>query len=86
MAVISDILTVAMDSGRGGTIISAITRRANLSHSVALKKCQKLIDLGFMESIKNKKNQVFIITEKGILIFHQLQRFIDFVKSFKIRY
>lgn len=86
LGIISDILFVTMDCGRQGAIISSISRRANLSHYTVIEKCQKLIDAGLIESTSNNKNHTFIITEKGVQFFQQLQKFIETVREVKIRY
>lgn len=83
---ISDILSVTADYGTQGTIISSIARRANLSHYAAVDKCQKLIDLGLMISINNGKNHNFIVTEKGIVFFQELQKFIKIAQEVNIRF
>lgn len=86
IGIISGILSVTMDCGRCGTIISSIARRANLSHNTAIEKCQKLIDLGMMEMITYGRNRMYAITEKGIQFFQQMQKFLDIVQEIKIRY
>ncbi len=86
MGIISDVLGVTMDSGKQGAIISSISRRANLSHYTALEKCQKLVDFGLIESINGKKSRTFVITEKGIQFFREMQKFIEIVQAVKIRY
>ena len=86
MGIISDVLGVVMDSGKQGVIISSIARNANLSHYTALEKCQKLVGFGLMESMVDSKNRTFMITEKGILFFHEMQKFIELVQEVKIRY
>lgn len=86
MGIISDVIGVVMDSGKQGAIISSIARNANLSHYTALEKCQKLVGFGLMESIVDNKNRIFVITEKGMLFFHEMQKFIELVQEVKIRY
>jgi len=86
LGIISDILCVAMDSDRQGTIISSIARRANLSHNAAIEKCQKLVNSGLMENINHKRNRTFAITEKGIHFFQQMQKFLEIAQSIKIRF
>jgi predicted transcriptional regulator len=86
LGIISDILYVTIDCGRQGAIISSIARRANLSHYAVIEKCQKLIDAGLVESRSNNKNRTFIITEKGVQFFQQLQKFVETVREVKIRY
>jgi predicted transcriptional regulator len=75
-----------MDCGIQGTIISSIARRANLSHYTAMEKCQKLIDFGLMESKIDKKSRSFVITEKGIQFYHEMQKFLEIAQEIKIRY
>lgn len=86
MGIISDVLGVVMDCGKQGAIISSIARNANLSHYTALEKCQKLVGFGLMEATSDKRNRTFIITEKGIQFFHEMQKFIELVQEVKIRY
>jgi predicted transcriptional regulator len=84
LEMISDILRVTMDFGTQGILISTIARNANLSHYSAMDKCQKLINFGMMESKIDEKNNIFIITEKGITFFHELQKFLETAQIIKI--
>ena len=86
MGIISDILRVTLDCDRYGAIISSITRKANLSHYTAIEKCQKLMDFGLLESVSNKRNRTFVITEKGMQFFQEMQKFIAIAQAVKIRY
>ena len=86
MGIIADILGVTMDGGTQGVIVSAISRRANLSHYAVLEKCQKLIDAGLVESLKDNRNRLFMITEKGIKFFQEFQRFQNLVQTMNLRY
>jgi predicted transcriptional regulator len=86
MGIISDILGVTMDGGTQGVIVSAISRRANLSHYAVLEKCQKLINAGLVESMKDNRNRLFVITEKGIRFFQEFQRFQSVVQMMNLRY
>ena len=86
MGIIADILGVTMDGGTQGVIVSAISRRANLSHYAVLEKCQKLIDAGLVESMKDNRNRLFTITEKGIRFFQEFQRFQSIVQMMNLRY
>jgi predicted transcriptional regulator len=70
LGIISDILSVTIDCGRNGAIISSISRRANLSHYAVIEKCKKLADAGLVKSLNNSRNRIFAITEKGISFFH----------------
>ena len=85
IGIISDVLRVVMDYGRHGVIISTISRRANLSHYTAMEKCQKLAELGLMETFMDRKNRVFSITEKGIELFHHMEKFLETIQEIKIR-
>jgi len=86
MGIMADILCVTMDGGTQGVIVSAISRRANLSHYAVLDKCQKLIDAGLVDSMKDNRNRLFVITEKGIRFFQEFQRFQSLVQSMNLRY
>ena len=84
--IISEILDVIMDAGRGGALISSISRRTNLSHYVSIENCQKLVDAGMVKTSKTDKNHIFVVTEKGIQFFHELQKFMEMAKSIQIRF
>lgn len=86
LGIISDILSITMDCGRQGTIISSLARRANLSHNSVVDKCQKLIDAGLIESLSNNRNHTFIITEKGIQFFHEIQKFMESTQEINMRF
>ena len=86
MGIIADILGVTMDGGTQGVIVSAISRRANLSHYAVLDKCQKLIDAGLVDSMKDNRNRLFMITEKGIKFFQEFQKFQNLVQAMNLRY
>lgn len=86
IGIISEILGATMDSGRGGAMISSISRRTNLSHYALTENCQKLIDAGMVQSTNNARNHIFVITEKGIQFFQELQKFIEIAQLVKIRF
>ena len=86
MGIMGDILDVTMDGGRGGVIVSAISRKANLSHYAVLDKCEKLVTAGLVDSVKNDRNRLFMITEKGLEFFQEFRRFQDLVESMNLRY
>ena len=86
MGIMGDILDVTMEGGRNGVIVSAISRRANLSHYAVLDKCEKLVSAGLVESTKNDRNRVFMITEKGLQFFQEFRRFQNLVESMNLRY
>ena len=86
MGIMGDILDVTMDGGREGVIVSAISRRANLSHYAVVDKCEKLVTAGLVDSVKNERNRLFMITEKGLEFFQEFRRFQDLVESMNLRY
>jgi len=86
MGIIADILGVTMDGGTQGVIVSALSRRANLSHYAVLDKCQKLIEAGLVDSMKDNRNRLFVITEKGIKFFQEFQKFQCLVQAMNLRY
>ena len=86
MGIMGDILDVTMAGGRQGVIVSAISRKANLSHYAVLDKCEKLVTAGLVESLKNDRNRIFMITEKGLQFFQEFKRFQDLVESMSLRY
>jgi predicted transcriptional regulator len=86
MGIVGDILDVTMEGGREGVIVSAISRKANLSHYAVLDKCDKLVSAGLVETVKNERNRVFKITEKGLQFFQEFRRFQNLVEAMNLRY
>ena len=86
MGLMGDILDVTANGGRDGIIVSAISRKATLSHYAVLDKCEKLVEAGLVESVKNDRNRVFQITEKGLGFFQEFKRFQQLVESMNLRY
>jgi len=86
MGIMGDILDVTMDGGQRGVIISAISRKANLSHYAVLDKCEKLINAGLMHSERQNRNRLFRITEKGLDFVQEFQKFQNLIESMNLRY
>jgi predicted transcriptional regulator len=51
-----------------------------------LDKCQKLIEAGLVDSMKDNRNRLFVITEKGIKFFQEFQKFQCLVQAMNLRY
>ncbi len=83
--IMMDVLNIVKECGMHGAKISEISRRANLSHYVVLEKCQKMINAELLRSITNKRNHIYIITEKGIMFERQIEKFLTMVQSIGIR-
>ena len=86
MGIMGDILDVTMDGGQRGVIVSAISRKANLSHYAVLDKCEKLINAGLMQSERRDRNRLFKITEKGLDFIQEFQKFQNLIESMNLRY
>jgi len=86
MGIMGDILDVTMDGGQTGVIVSAISRKANLSHYAVLDKCEKLINAGLMQSERLDRNRLFRITEKGHEFIQEFQKFQSLIESMNLRY
>ncbi len=86
MGIMGDILDVTMDGGQRGVIVSAISRKANLSHYAVLDKCEKLINAGLMQSERLDRNRLFRITEKGLDFIQEFQKFQNLIESMNLRY
>ena len=86
MGIMGDILDVTMNGGQQGVIVSAISRRANLSHYAVLDKCEKLINAGLVETRRDDRNRKFMITEKGLKFFDEFKNFQNLLNSMNLRY
>ena len=86
MGIMGDILDVTAGGGRDGIIISAISRKANLSHYAVMDKCGKLAAAGLVTATRVDRNKVYQITEKGLAFFTEFKRFQELVDSLNLRY
>ena len=86
MGIMGDILDVTMNGGQQGVIVSAISRRANLSHYAVLDKCEKLINAGLVQTRRDDRNRKFMITEKGLKFFDEFKNFQNLLESMNLRY
>ena len=86
MGIMGDILDVTLNGGQQGVIVSAISRRANLSHYAVLDKCDKLVEAGLVETKRDERNRKFSITEKGLEFFQEFKTFRDLLESMNLRY
>lgn len=85
ISTIRDVLEVIADHGRDGAITSSISRKANLSYPIVMETCQKLIDMGLLESKQNKRSRIYVVNEKGIQILRAIQNFVEQIDLMKIR-
>ena len=85
VTVITDILSVVLEAGNQGVIISSLARRSNLSHYRVVARCKELLCAGLIESKTVEDRHVYIMTGKGRDIFQQIQRFVEMVKSLRVR-
>lgn len=85
LGIVMDVLQACMDAGSQGTLITKISRFANLSHYVTMDNCKKLIEAGLIESTRVEKSMIYKITNKGINYFHEFQSFQDLVKEINLR-
>ena len=86
MGIMGDILNVTMEGGRQGTIVSAISRRANLSHYAVIEKCEKLSSAGLVQTLRTDKNRLYTITEKGIEFVQEFRKFQSLLDALNLRY
>ena len=86
MRTLGDILEGIMEGGREGVIVSAVSRRAKLSHHPTLEKCGKLISAGLVESKIGKRNHIFTITEKGFQFIKEYREFQNLMEPLNLRY
>ena len=84
--VMGDMLRIRLNGGQLGVIVSAISRRANLSHYAVLDKCEKLINAGLVETRRDDRNRKFMITEKGLKFFDEFKNFQNLLNSMNLRY
>ena len=86
MAMMHEILAITANGGHSGANISNISLKANLSHYVAIEKCEMLLDAGLMKQYKSERSRIYSVTEKGLIFFRELERFQNIVCSLNLRY
>jgi len=69
-----------------GISVFKISQKANLSHSAVVNNCQKLANVGIVKTNRIKRKYIFVITEKGIKLFYELEKFQHMAKEINIRY
>jgi len=73
--IVGDVLSVIMEGGRGGVIISRIRVRANLSYASATERCENLESAGLIKYTKKERKNFYAITEKGIKFLRKFQNY-----------
>ena len=86
LAIMSEVLQIIMDAGISGAIVSEISRKGNLSYYTTVEKCQKLISASLVESVRKERNNVYVITTKGIVFFRELKKFEEITQEMNLRY
>jgi len=84
--ILRDILTVTQEEGQNGIIVSALSRKANLSHYATVDKCDRLIEAELMKMTIDTRKKIFVLTEKGRLFFEELKKFRNLMESMKLKY
>lgn len=84
--ILGEMLAVTREEGQNGIIISAMSRKANLSHYATVDKCNKLIEAELMKITKDGRNRTFVLTEKGKMFFEELEKFQNLMKDMKLKY
>lgn len=82
LEIMSDILEIILETGLIGMSITTLARNANLSYNVACDKIEKLIKSDLVK-IHVEKNNMFVMTEKGIKFFQELRKFEDFMQEIR---
>jgi predicted transcriptional regulator len=75
-----------MEPGVDGISVFKISQKANLSHSAVVANCQRLTNVGIIKTNRIKRKYIFVITEKGIKLFYELEKFQHMAKEINIRY
>ena len=85
MAIMHDIMSYTAHEGVNGVRISALSRKANLSHYAVIEKCHSLLEAGLIEMFHNERNRIYVLTERGLKFYEELARFLNLVQSFNLR-
>jgi len=86
IGIMGDILDVTAYQGQNGVNISAVSRKANLSHYMALEKCNNLENAGLIESKRTSRNVIFTITDKGMQFFQEFKKFRYLMEQANLKY
>ena len=85
MAIMHDIMSFTAHEGVHGVKISALSRKANLSHYTVIEKCHGLTEAGLIQMFHDERNRIYVLTEKGLKFYEELARFLNLVQSFNLR-
>ena len=81
LVIITDMLRVIADGGREGVKISDIARKSNASHDMVIEKRKTLLRPGGVESEIKGRNRIYGITNGGIKLFGEIQKFRELVNN-----
>lgn len=74
----------ALQLNSNSMIVSAISRSCNLSHYAVLEKCAVLEKIGVIKMVKQERNRVYVITEKGLGMKIDFDIFVEKLQSLGI--
>ena len=82
MQIMTQVLDKMQDAGTQGLIISRLPQKANLSHDRLISLTEKLIGSGLITKLEYDGRNTYVITEKGLVVLSEYQKFYDFASSF----
>lgn len=82
---VRQIMEIISDSGQEGVLISVIARKAGISHTSVLDKCQKLVDAGLLKTDVGHRSRRYYTTEEGLSFFAMLTKYAELLQTMNIR-
>ena len=83
LKIISDVLyAVLSSSGEGGTSLSALMRRSNLSYRGVEQLLSQLLSAGLLTERKAEKGMRYVVSAKGVEYLAHYNQFRTFAESY----
>lgn len=85
LSILESILQIISEGGMEGTIATKVANISGVTYVETIKKCQKLVDVGFLESWREGRLLLFRTTQKGLEFLSGVQQILDVARSINLR-
>lgn len=82
---VRQIMETITNTGQDGILISVIARKAGISHTSVLDKCQKLVNAGLLKTDVGHKSRRYFATDEGLRFFAMLTKYAELLQTMNVR-
>jgi predicted transcriptional regulator len=83
--IVGDVLRIADESGMAGVNLTALLRKANLSHGRLVSVALKLMDAGLIDEQMQEGQRIYVITSRGRDYLRRYQQFAETAHAFGLK-